>query len=125
MTVYRNFLGNRYKPGTKPVSGLQDSSLDSLNLTGQPSREAMPSLKQVPMGPWSPEAKPSLNMELTRLTLSSNYTGSRALRAQACLFTHDLMRHPVFYKASPHDLITPLLWLCPYYPPLREQTPHA
>lgn len=32
--VYGNFLGNGYKPGARPVSGLQDRPLDALNLTG-------------------------------------------------------------------------------------------
>lgn len=47
------------------------------------AKQATPTLKQIPVGPWSPQAKSSLNMELTRLTLSCNYTGSRALGAQA------------------------------------------
>lgn len=76
-------LLGKYKPGARPVSGLQDSPPDALNFTGQPSREVAPTLKQIPVGPWSPQAKPSLNTELTRLTLSCNYTGSRAPRAQA------------------------------------------
>jgi hypothetical protein len=65
------------------VSDLQDSPLDALKLTGHPRREAAATLQQIPVSPWSPQAKSSLNMELTRLTLSCNYTGSRALRAQA------------------------------------------
>lgn len=56
--VYRDFEESGYKPGDTPVSNLPDSPPHALNLTGlnatQPSSQATPTLKQIPVGSWSP-----------------------------------------------------------------------
>lgn len=82
--VYGNFLGSGYKPQSKPMSDLQNGPTvsqgsASANQAGRPH----PPRSRFQWVRGDPRPSSSLSMELTRLRLSCNYTGSRAFRAQA------------------------------------------